>query len=162
MKNFFVALFYNSISLLSLQVLLKIKVNKKILNQLQAHFLNSSANQLSISSNLIATESLDKSKELYLKMAFDYDPTGESNAMMLLPANKIKSMTSAEVWDHMNKVGSTMEKLDMNIEWNIVKTEIKNDYAFVSYDVKGREQKIIQLKKENNSWKVILSFGSIF
>ena len=50
----------------------------------------------------------------------------------------------------------------MNIEWNIVKTEIKNDYAFVSYDVKGREQKIMQLKKENNSWKVILSFGSIF
>jgi hypothetical protein len=138
------------------------KSEKEIVESVAIHYLNSSANQLSVSSNFIATESLDKSKELYLKMAFDYDPTGESNGMMLLPANKIKSMTSAEVWDHMNKVGSTMEKLDMNIEWNIDKTEIKNDYAFVSYDVKGREQKIMQLKKENNNWKVILSFGSIF
>ena len=112
--------------------------------------------------NLVATESLDKAKELYLKMALDYDPTGESNAMMLLPANKIKSMTSAEVWDNINKVGSTMEKLDMHIEWNIVKTEIKNNNAFVAYDVKGREQKVMQLKKENAKWKVVLSFGSIF
>ena len=125
-------------------------------------FLNSAENQLGIPSDLIATESLDKSKELSLKMAFDYDPTGESNAMMLLPANKIKSMTSAEVWDYRNKVGSTMEKLDMKIEWNIVKTEIKNNDAFVFYDVKGREQKVMQLKKENDKWKVVLSFGSIF
>jgi len=161
MKNFFVALFI-ILFLFITSIFAQNKIEQENIELVATHFLNSSANQLSISSNLIATESLDKSKELYLKMAFDYDPTGESNAMMLLPANKIKSMTSAEVWDHMNKVGSTMEKLDMNIEWNIVKTEIKNDYAFVSYDVKGREQKIIQLKKENNSWKVILSFGSIF
>ena len=161
MKNFFVA-FFIILFLFITSSFAQNKSEQENIESVATHFLNSSANQLSISSNLIATESLDKSKELYLKMAFDYDPTGESNAMMLLPANKIKSMTSAEVWDHMNKVGSTMEKLDMNIEWNIAKTEIKNDYAFVSYDVKGREQKIIQLKKENNSWKVILSFGSIF
>ena len=161
MKNFFVALFI-ILFLFITSIFAQNKIEQENIELVATHFLNSSANQLSIPSNLIATESLDKSKELYLKMAFNYDPTGESNAMMLLPANKIKSMTSAEVWDHMNKVGSTMEKLDMNIEWNIVKTEIKNDYAYVSYDVKGREQKIIQLKKENNSWKVILSFGSIF
>ncbi|MGB5287356.1 MAG: hypothetical protein WBN42_02630, partial [Ignavibacteriaceae bacterium] len=43
-------------------------------------FLNSAENQLGVPSELIATESLDKSKELSLKMAFDYDPTGENNA----------------------------------------------------------------------------------
>lgn len=138
------------------------KNEKENVESVATHFLNSVANQLGIPSDLIATESLDKSKELYLKMAFDYDPTGESNAMMLLPANEIKSMTSADVWDHINKVGSTMKKLDMNVEWNIVKTEIKNNNAFVSYDVKGREQKVMQLKKENDKWKVVLSFGSIF
>ena len=161
MRNFFVSLFI-ILFLFITSSFAQNKSEQENIESVATYFLNSSANQLSIPSNLIATESLDKSKELYLKMAFNYDPTGESNAMMLLPANKIKSMTSAEVWDHMNKVGSTMEKLDMNIEWNIAKTEIKNDYAFVSYDVKGREQKIMQLKKENNNWKVILSFGSIF
>ncbi|HCY77457.1 MAG TPA: hypothetical protein DHV28_16195 [Ignavibacteriales bacterium] len=126
------------------------------------HFLNAATNQTVPSSDMIATESLDKSKEMYLKMAFDYDSTGTSNAMMLLPGNKIESMSSAEVWDHIHKLGSTMEKLDMNIEWNIEKTEIKENDAFVTYDVKGREQKVMQLKKENGKWKVVLSFGSIF
>ena len=127
-----------------------------------SHFLKSAAGQSEISSDLIATESLDKSKELLLKMAYDYDPSGESNAMMLLPANKIKTMTSAEIWDYMNNIKNSMEKPDMNIQWNIVKTEIKNDNAFVTYDVKGREEKVMQLKKEDGNWKVVLSFGSIF
>ena len=135
---------------------------KDIVEAVATNFLNSAANQMVPSSDLISTESLDKSKEMFLKMAFDYDSTGTSNAMMLLPGNKLKAMSSAEVWDHTSKTAQSMEKLDMNIEWNIVNTEIKNNDAFVTYDVKGREQKVMQLKKENGKWKVVLSFGSIF
>ncbi|MFZ1280060.1 MAG: hypothetical protein WAR59_04440 [Ignavibacteriaceae bacterium] len=138
------------------------KIEKENVEAVATHFLNSAANQLSIPSDLIATESLDKTKELDLKMALDYDSTGTSNSMMSLPANKIKSMSSAEVWDYRNNIAQSMEKSDLNIEWNIVKTEIKNDEAFVTYDVKGREQKVMQLKNENGKWKVVLSFGSIF
>ena len=54
------------------------------------HYLKSAANQLSIPSNIIATESLDKAKEMSLSMALSYDSTGMSNAMRLLPASKIK------------------------------------------------------------------------
>ena len=138
------------------------KSEKEKVIAVATHFLTSAANQSGISSDFIATESLDKDKELSLKMALDYDSTGKSNSMMLLPANKIKSMSSAEVWDHITKAGSTMGKLDMHIQWNIVKTEIKNNDAFVTYDVKGREQKVMQLKKGNGKWKVVLSFVSIF
>ena len=146
MKNFFVALFI-ILFLFITSIFAQNKIEQENIELVATHFLNSSANQLSISSNLIATESLDKSKELYLKMAFDYDPTGESNAMMLLPANKIKSMTSAEVWDHMNKVGSTMEKLDMNIEWNIACLLYTSDAADErsSVDLGGRRI----IKKKN-------------
>jgi len=161
MKNLFVSLFI--ISILSLTLSYAQDDSEKVnVEQVATQFLNSVANQLSVSSDLISTESLDKAKELNLSMALDYDSTGTSNAMMLLPGNKIKAMTSTEVWDHMNKIAATMEKINMNIEWNLEKTEIKNDVAFVSYDVKGREQKVMQLKKENNKWKVVLSFDSIF
>ncbi len=135
---------------------------KENVDSVAKEFLNSAANQTVPSSNLIATESLDKSKDVSLSMALSYDSTGKSNAMMMLPANKIKTMTSAEVWDYMSKIARNMEKLNMNIEWKIVKTEIKNNNAFVTYDVKGREQKVMQLKRENSKWKVVLSFGSIF
>jgi hypothetical protein len=125
-------------------------------------FLNSASNLVSISSDLIANESLDKTKEMYLSMAYSYDSTGATNAMMLLPANKMKSMSSAEVWDYHNKVSATMEKSGKSIEWNLVNNEIKNNVAFVTYKAKDREQKVMQLKKEDNKWKVVLSFGSIF
>jgi hypothetical protein len=138
------------------------KNEKESIEKVATNFLNSMANQLKVSSDLLSTESLDKVKEMYLSMALNYDSTGTTNAMMLLPANKIKSMSSAEVWDHMNKISDTMEKLEMNIEWSIINTEIKNDVAFVTYDVKNREQKVMQLKKENNSWKVVLGLSSIF
>ncbi len=161
MKNLFVSLFI--ISILSLTLSYAQDDSEKVnVEKVATQFLNSVAYHFSVSSDLISTESLDKAKELNLSMALDYDSTGTSNAMMLLPGNKIKAMTSAEVWDHMNKIAETMKKIDVNIEWNLVKTEIKNDVAFVSYDVKDREQKVMQLKKENNKWKVVLSFDSIF
>ena len=78
-------------------------------------FLSSIAKQLTVSSDLIASESLDKAKEMNLSMALNYDSTGTSNAIMLLPANKIKSMSSAEVWDYMKKISERMKKLDMDI-----------------------------------------------
>jgi len=161
MKNFFFSLVAVSILLLTLSYA-QDNSGKESVEKVATQFLNSVANQLSVSSDLISTESLDKAKEFNLSMALDYDSTGTSNAMMLLPGNKIKAMTSAEVWNHMNKIAETMEKIDKNIEWNLAKTEIKNDVAFVSYDVKGRERKVMQLKKENNKWKVVLSFDSIF
>jgi len=151
------------ISILSVMLIFaQDKSEKENVKKVATQFLKEAENQTVPSSDLIATESLDKAKEMSLSMALSYDSTGITNAMMLLPANKIKTMTSAEVWDHMNKVANTMQKLDMNIEWEIVKTEIKNDNAFVTYAVKGRGEKVMQLKKEDNKWKVVLSFDSIF
>ncbi len=161
MKNFFFSLVAVSVLSLTLSYS-QDKSEKESVEIVATHFLNSMAGQLSVSSDYIASESLDKFKEQNLSMALNYDSTGTSNAMMLLPANEIKKMTSAEVWDHMNRIVKSMNKSDMNIEWNLVKTEIKNDVAFVTYDVKDREQKVMQLKKEDNKWKVVLSFGSIF
>lgn len=135
---------------------------KENVEAVAAKYLTAAAAQSTVSSGLIAAESLDKSKEMYIKMALSFDSTGKSNAMMLLPANKAKAMTSAEVWDYSNKSASMMKKLDMKIEWNITNTEIKDDSAFVTYNAKEREPKVMQLKKENSQWKVVLSYGSIF
>ncbi|MEJ2617758.1 MAG: DUF4878 domain-containing protein [Ignavibacteriaceae bacterium] len=74
----------------------------------------------------------------------------------------IKSMSSVQVWDYMRNLSKTMKKQTFNVEWKIVKTEIKNNNAFVTYKVKDGETKILQLKKNNNKWKVVLSLTSIF
>ena len=136
------------------------KSEKEMIEAVASQFLNSAASWSGISSDLISPESLDKSKEMSLSMALDYDSTGMSNGMMLLPANDIKSMSSAEVWDHVNMISKTMKRKDIKMEWNLVNTEIKHDVAFVTYAVKDRVQKVMQLKKDK--WKVILSFDSIF
>ncbi len=138
------------------------KSEKGNVDKAATQFLNAAANQTVPPSGLIAEESLDKSKAMDLKMALDYDSTGEGSMMMMLPANKIKSMTPAEVWDYSRKIQQSTGKLDMHIQWKIVKTEIRNDNAFVTYNVKGRKQKVMQLKKEDDKWKVVLSFASIF
>jgi hypothetical protein len=152
-----------AISILSVMLIYaQDKSEKENVEKVATQYLNAVENQTVPSSDLIATESLDKAKDMSLSMALSYDSTGMSNAMMLLPANKIKTMTSAEVWDNMNKIAKTMEKRDMNVEWKIVKTEIKNDNAFVTYNVKGRGDKVMQLKKKDSEWKVVLSFDSIF
>jgi len=161
MKNFLI--FFITISIFSLTVIYsQNKDEKEKAETAAAQYLNSAVNGSNIPSDIISSESLDKAKADFLSMALNYDSTGKTNSMMLLPANKIKTMTPAEVWDYMENLSSTMEKPKMDIKWNIVKTEIKNDLAFVTYDVKGRKQKILYLKKENNKWKVILSFASIF
>jgi hypothetical protein len=138
------------------------KSEKEMIEAVASRFLNSAQSGSGISSELISPESLDKSKEMSLSMALDYDSTGMSNAMMLLPANDIRSMSSAEVWDHMNKIAKTMKRKDINMEWNLINTEIKNDVAFVTYAAKDREPRVMQLKKYDNKWKVVLSFDSIF
>jgi hypothetical protein len=125
-------------------------------------FLNSAAGGGMVSSDLIASESLDKFKDDMLSMALAYDSLGKSNAMMLLSADSIKSMSSVQVWDYMRNLSKTMKKQTFNVEWKIVKTEIKNNNAFVTYKVKDGETKILQLKKNNNKWKVVLSLTSIF
>ncbi len=161
MKNFL--FFFIIISIFSsISIYSQNKDEKEKAEAVAAQYLNSAANEAKVPSNIISTESLDKVKADYLSMALKYDSTGESNSMMLLPANKIKTMTPAEVWDYMENLSSTMGKSKMDIKWNIVNTEIKNDLAIVTYDVKGRKQKILYLRKENNKWKVILSFASIF
>lgn len=161
MKTYF--FFLMAISILSVMLIYaQDKSDKEKVEKVATQYLNAVENQTVPSSDLIATESLDKAKDMSLSMALSYDSTGMSNAMMLLPANKIKTMTSAEVWDNMNKIAKTMEKRDMNVEWEIVKTEIINDNAFVTYNVKGRGDKVMQLKKKDNEWKVVLSFDSIF
>jgi hypothetical protein len=138
------------------------KSEKENIEAIVMQYLNSASGRLSVPSDLISTESLDKSKEMLIEMALKYDSTGSSNSMMFLPANKMKSMTSAEVWEQMNKISESMEKLDMKVTWNIANTEIKNDRASVTYNVKDRDPKVMQLKKEDNKWKIVLSFGSIF
>ena len=135
---------------------------KEKVDAVASQFLDSAAKQVVAASDIIAAESLDSAKAGYLSLALKFDSTGKSNAKMILPAKKIKSMTSAEVWDYMKKLSAKMKKLDMEIKWNIVNTEIKNNTAFVTYDVKNRPQKVMELKKENNKWKVVLSFASIF
>ena len=161
MKNFL--FFFIIISIFSLTIIYsQNKDEKEKVEAAAAQYLNSAANESNIPSNIISSESLDKAKADILSMALKYDSTGKTNSMMLLPANKIKSMTPAEIWDYMENISSTMEKSKMDIKWNIVNTEIKNDLAIVTYDVKGRKQKILYLRKENNNWKVILSFASIF
>jgi len=161
MKYFLLFSIFLSIIFLSLGFAQE-KSEKEMIESVASQFLNSAASGSGISSELISPESLDKSKEMSLSMALDYDSTGVSNAMMLLPANSIKSMTSAEVWDHMFKITKTMKRKNIDMEWRLLNTEIKNDIAFVTYAAKDREPKVMQLKKDNNKWKVVLSFDSIF
>ena len=82
--------------------------------------------------------------------------------MMMLPADSLKAMTSGEVWDYMNQMKDYIDTLKLNVEWYIVNTEIKNDTAFVTYDVKNKEPKVMKLIKDKSKWKVILSSKSIF
>lgn len=138
------------------------KSEKENIEAIVTQYLNSASGRLSVPSDLISTESLDKSKEMLIETALKYDSTGSSNSMMFPSANKMKSMTSAEVWEQMNKISESMGKLDMKVTWNIANTEIKNDRASVTYNVKDRDPKVMQLKKEDNKWKLVLSFGSIF
>ena len=161
MKSFFIFFYHHFNLFINIDLFTKWRW-KRIVEAVATQYLDSAANESSVPSNLISSESLDKAKADYLSSALNYDSTGNSNAMMLLTANKIKSMTSAEVWDYMNKVHETMGKLDMNIQWNLVNIEIKNNVAFVTYKVKNKAHKVMELKKENNKWKVVLSFGSIF
>jgi hypothetical protein len=126
-------------------------------------FLNSAAGGSMVSSDLIAPESLDKFKDSMLSMALAYDSTGKSNAMMLLPADSIKSMSSAQVWEFMRNLSKTMKKQDLNVKWKLVNTEIKNNNAFVTYNnLTDGNKRVLQLKKIDNKWKVVLSLTSIF
>ena len=164
MKQLFIAVFVLSLFLFNAGYSQNKKENstEKKAEEVAELFLNSAAGGSMVSSDLIATESLDKFKDGMLSMALDYDSTGKSNAMMLLSADSIKSMSSVQVWDYMRNLSKTMKKQTFNVEWKIVKTEIKNNNAFVTYKVKDGETKILQLKKNNNKWKVVLSLTSIF
>ena len=143
----------------------KNKTEKENVESVAKQFLNSASKGSMVSSNLIAPESLDKFKEGMLSMALSYDSTGKSNAMMLLPADSIKSMSSAQVWEFMRNLSSTMKTQSMNVKWKLEKTEIKNNNnAFVTYDnLSDGNKKVMQLKKINNKWKVVLNnSASIF
>ena len=125
-------------------------------------YLHSVSDNSKIPSDLIYPSSLQKVKEHMISMALEYDSSGNTNAMMLLPADSLRSMTPAQAWDYMSNIKDYMDTLKLNAEWHIKRIEIKNDTAFVTYDVKGGEQKVMKLKKDENKWKVILSGKSIF
>lgn len=164
MKQFLVTIFFVSLLLSNLSYPQnKNESNTKEEVEAAAKlFLKSAASGFMVSSDLIAPESLNKFKDGMLSMALAYDSTGKSNAMMLLSADSIKSMNSAQVWDYMRKLSGTMNKQNLNVEWELIKTEIKNNNAFVTYKVKDGEKKVLQLKKSNNKWKAVLSLTSIF
>ena len=164
MKQLFIAVFVLSLFLFNAGYSQNKKENstEKKAEEVAELFLNSAAGGSMVSSDLIATESLDKFKDGMLSMALDYDSTGKSNAMMLLSADSIRAMSSARVWEYMRNLSRTMKKQNLNAEWKLVKTEIKNNNAFITYKVKDGEQKVLQLKKKNNKWKVVLSLTSIF
>ena len=138
------------------------KSEKEIIEELATNYLNVSANQDRLSAEFIAAESLDKAKDFSLPILMEFISTSTSNERQLLTEKEIKSMTSAEVWDYMDKNFETVKNLDLNVEWKIVNTEINDSDALVTYDVKDREQKVMKLKKENDKWKVVLSLDSIF
>jgi len=138
------------------------KSEKEKIEELATKYLDSSANQERLSSEFIATESLDNAKDFSLPILKEFISTSTSNERQLLTEKEIKSMTSAELWDYMDKNFETVKKFDLNVEWKIVNTEINGSDAFVTYDVKDREQKVMKLKKENDNWKIVLSFESIF
>ena len=164
MKQFFIIIFVLSFFLFNASYSQNKKGNstEKKAEEVAELFLNSAAVGSMVSSDLIADESLDKFKDGMLSMALDYDSTGKSNAMMLLSADSIRAMSSARVWEYMRNLSRTMEKQNLNGKWKLVKTEIKNNNAFITYKVKDGEQKVLQLKKKNNKWKVVLSLTSIF
>ena len=77
---------------------------KENVEAVATQYLDSAANESSVPSNIIASESLDKVKADYLSRALKYDSTGKSNAMMLLPANKLKSMSSTDLYRNVSKI----------------------------------------------------------
>ena len=166
MKQFFLSVFVISVLLFTLSYpQTKNKTEKEKVESVAKQFLNSAAKGSMVSSDLIAPESLDKFKEGMLSMALAYDSTGKSNAMMLLPADSIKSMSSAQVWEFMRNLSSKMKEQSMNVKWKLEKTEIKNNNnAFVTYNnLTDGNVKVMQLKKNNNKWKVVLNnSASIF
>jgi hypothetical protein len=133
-------------------------VEKDTIEAVAKNYLNCADKHLTISSDIISTESLIKAKDLSVAVRLRDTLT----QIMQLPLDSIKAMTPGQLWDYEEFMYSTMSAGDMKIEWSIAGTEIKDGIAYVTYNVKGRPQKIMKLKKENNRWKIILSFDSIF
>jgi uncharacterized protein (DUF1919 family) len=156
------------LSLISLSVKnysqdVNIKNNEKAgIDSVAVLFLTDVSDNSPIQSGLIYPESLEKFKEHMISISLEYDSSGHTNAMMLLPADSLRSMTPAQVWDNMNRMKHYLNVQKLNTTWHIVKTEIENNIAFVTYDIKDGEQKVMKLKKDENKWKVILSGKSIF
>jgi hypothetical protein len=135
---------------------------KRNIDSIASLYLSNVTDNSKIPSDLIYPASLKQVKEHMISVALEYDSSGRTNAMMLLPADSLKSMSPAHVWDYLNKMKDYMDKQKLNAEWHIIKTEVKNDTAFVTYNVKEGESKVMKLKKDENKWKVILSGKSIF
>jgi hypothetical protein len=166
MKQFLVTIFVASLFLSNLSYSQNNNESntKKDVETAAKLFLNSVASGSMVLSDLIAPESLDKFRDGMLSMALAYDSTGKSNAMMLLPADSIKSMSSAQVWEFMRNLTKNIKKQNLNVEWKLVKSEIKNNNAFVTYNnLTDGNKKVMQLKKINTEWKVVLNnSASIF
>jgi hypothetical protein len=131
---------------------------KDTIEAVAKNYLNCADKHLAISLDIICTESLVKAKDLSISMRLRDTLT----KMMQLPLDSIKAMTPGQLWDYEEFLYGTMRTDEMKIEWSIAGTEIKDGTAFVTYNVKDRPQKVMKLKKENDRWKIILSFDSIF
>ncbi len=119
-------------------------------------FLNLVAENKYIPSDLICPASLKITKEHILSSL-----KGHSGSMMLLSVDSLNSMTPAQAWDYIN-VSRGTGKMKLNVKLRFGKTEIKYDTAYVPYRDEGRDPKVMKLVKDQNRWKVVLSFKSIF